>query len=259
MPVQTWSAGQILTAAELTTVTNLLLFPVAMSASVTGVAGNMYLGASASTIQLTLPAATAGRVIGVKNSNTVASGNQLQVVRAGSDTINGPGFVGVTTITLEGGGGSVILVSDGSTWHIVSSSGLPVHKTNQIATSETTTSTTYTALTTAGPIITAYTGNAVMLGLSARLQGGSAANGADMSFAVSGATTISAVTAEANGWFIRNPSQTAGTGGLVVGATFLVTGLTPGQNVFTAQYRSDPGSATETFALRTMWIAPAIS
>ena len=64
--------------------------------------------------------------------------------------------------------------------------------TNSVATSESTTSTSYTALTTAGPAITATTRTKALVFFGCQIQNNTADVASFMSVAVSGATTIAA-------------------------------------------------------------------
>lgn len=120
MPVQSWSAGQVLTAAELTSVTNLLPYISAVSANVSSaVAGTFYVvTTSSSGITVTLPVPTAGQVIGIKKTD---SGTGAVTVTAGSGAIYGPGCgsSGLSSIPLGAEHAYVVLQSDGTNWHII--------------------------------------------------------------------------------------------------------------------------------------------
>jgi hypothetical protein len=67
-----------------------------------------------------------------------------------------------------------------------------------------------------------------------------------MSFAISGATTRAANDATALN-LLGNDFQKAS-------AIFVVSGLTPGSNTFTAKYRT--GAGTATFQNRSIWAIP---
>jgi hypothetical protein len=68
-----------------------------------------------------------------------------------------------------------------------------------------------------------------------------------MSFAISGNTTMSATDTRALILLGNNLQQSS--------ASFVVSGLNPGSNTFTAQYRVQ-GSGTATFSNRSMWAIP---
>lgn len=104
-----------------------------------------------------------------------------------------------------------------------------------VLTSQTTASTAYTDLATVGPSVSITTDTTALVIVSALIATGTAGNGAFMGFAVSGATTVAANDAQA----ISNPT----TSGWTFGAEFLITGLTPGTNAFTAKYRVAGGTA----------------
>lgn len=110
--------------------------------------------------------------------------------------------------------------------------------TATVATLQTTASTSYTDLATAGPTVTLTTGTRALVTVSGLVQNDPSVS-AFMGFAVSGATTIAAADTKAlvvGGNF---------DGRVTVGAsrTFLVT-LTAGSNVFTAKYRMSGGTGT---------------
>lgn len=104
-----------------------------------------------------------------------------------------------------------------------------------VSTTETTTSLTYTNLTTTGPSVTITTGTSVIVIISADIRNTvSTGNTAWVSIDVSGATTIAA--SDTNAFYASSP----GGGFNISGArAVLITGLTPGSNIFTLKYRVD--------------------
>ena len=120
-----------------------------------------------------------------------------------------------------------------------------------VDTTETTTSTTYADLTTVGPAITVNTGDRteVNVVVSAQIQNNTASDGAKMSVAVSGATTLAA--SDVNGILVKMPGVT----GMVAQLSFdsKITGLTAGSNTFTAKYAAVTGG-TATFLHRWLVI-----
>jgi hypothetical protein len=108
-----------------------------------------------------------------------------------------------------------------------------------IATVETTASTSYVALATAGPSVSILTGTKALVTVGARFD--NTGVGIDiMSYAVSGATTLAANDARAA--IQINPVGGPGFAYNQCSFTHLVTGLTAGTNVFTAQYRTVSGT-----------------
>jgi FtsP/CotA-like multicopper oxidase with cupredoxin domain len=104
-----------------------------------------------------------------------------------------------------------------------------------IATSQTTTSSTYTNLTTPGPSVTVTTGTTALVTITARMRN-SAVNLTRMSYDISGATAISAddtrsLEIESDGWMRAS-------------MTHRQTGLTAGSNTFKAEYRVAAGTGT---------------
>jgi hypothetical protein len=121
-----------------------------------------------------------------------------------------------------------------------------------VATSQTTTSTTYTDLTTVGPSVTVTipaSGNALVT-VTGSLTDSASAGQANMGFAISGASTQAATDTRA--FVVKS-------GGaqliLVQGsATFFLSGLTAGSTTFTAKYRVSAG--TGTFVNRSIIVVP---
>jgi hypothetical protein len=104
-----------------------------------------------------------------------------------------------------------------------------------IATQQGTSSGTYTDLATVGPTVTMTTGTTVLIIISATMESTANAIAAEMSFAVSGATTLAAL--DVNRIKNQNQYQTS------VSRAFILTGLTAGANVFTAKYKTSSGTA----------------
>jgi hypothetical protein len=116
-----------------------------------------------------------------------------------------------------------------------------------IATSESTTSLTYTNLATNGPVITATTSASCIVAIYCNVfhSGGLAAW---MSYGITGATT--AVELDNRAIMLQS------TGGQRVGATFFHSSiLNPGSNTFTAKYRVST-SGTGTWSDRRLMVIP---
>ena len=146
-----------------------------------------------------------------------------------------------------GTAGQLLTVNSGATapeWANAPSS-IPANVAATVATSQTTTSNSYTDLATVGPEVTLTTGTKALVIITCALSNGGASNQrAFMSYAVSGATTIAASDASA---VINVNGQTAPTQ-VRASAAAIVT-LTSGSNVFTAKYKSE-SSNTSTFLNR---------
>jgi hypothetical protein len=118
-----------------------------------------------------------------------------------------------------------------------------------VATSENTTSTSYTNLTTPGPTVTVTTGSMALVFVSAKIVQSTATASVFQSFAVSGATTVAADDRFGTEWQPEGANRSSrGTSAL------MVTGLTSGSNTFTQQYRVSGG--TGSFALRQISVLP---
>jgi hypothetical protein len=121
--------------------------------------------------------------------------------------------------------------------------------TSTVATSESTTVTAYGDLTTVGPYVTAVVGGSgrALVVASASITTPSNPDGAAMSVAVSGASTVAAAAG----------SRELFTDGTHSGSRLILfAGLTPGTTVFTAKYRSQTSGSTGTFADRVLLVLP---
>lgn len=147
---------------------------------------------------------------------------------------------------------------DGSNWVTIGPTTVPTAAITaagaaNVATSQTTTSTSYTDLTTSGPAVTVTTGTTAMVQVHFRYSNSSGNANNDtgtghMSFAVSGATTLAAADARcAQGPQIHSTHTQTRSG------MFYVTGLTAGSNTFTAKYKvSGVTPGTGTFSERNL-------
>lgn len=120
---------------------------------------------------------------------------------------------------------------------------------NVIATSQTTTSTSYTDLTTVGPTITATTGSIAVVLFSAEVSNSGTNSATSCSVAVSGTTSIAANDA----WRTVLDGVTAANINRVAGFHVFTT-LNQGSNTFTVRYKV--GSGTGTFAQRELGLLP---
>jgi hypothetical protein len=113
-----------------------------------------------------------------------------------------------------------------------------------IATGQTTTSTSMTDLATVGPTVTVTTGTSALVIIGSALQNSGAFNSL-MGWTVGGASSLG-VTDDMGGAY--------GSIGATVTGIFLQTGLTPGSNVFTSKYQVSGGTGTFTF--RSLSVIP---
>lgn len=114
-----------------------------------------------------------------------------------------------------------------------------------VATSQTTTSTTYTDLTTVGPAITVTTGTTAIVWFNSQVESTSSTAETSVSVAVSGATTVSA----SDDWRLLQSGVASGSVNRL-GMVHRFTNLTAGSNTFTMKYRVSAG--TGTFQRRSM-------
>lgn len=121
-----------------------------------------------------------------------------------------------------------------------------------VATEQTTTSTTYADLATAGPAVTLKTGAAVLVIVSAYMEHSVQHQQCFMSFAVSGATTLAADDTRSAMFQIYSATAKS-----QLSAMFYYPSLTPGVNVFTSKYRmATPLGGTAKFRNRSIAVIP---
>jgi hypothetical protein len=121
-----------------------------------------------------------------------------------------------------------------------------------VATSQTTTSTSYTDLATTGPAVTVTIGSSglAFCDIYSSLSNTVSTNAAFMSFAVSGATTVAAADAFSTAF----TPPIAGAGARFDSA-FLVSSLVAGSNTFTAKYKGNT-SGTFSYTDRKILVTP---
>ena len=123
--------------------------------------------------------------------------------------------------------------------------------TATVATSQSTTSTSFTDLTTAGPAVTVTTGTKVLVIVTAQVTNAAATPNtlARMDFGITGATTRAATNATA--YLVK-----ADTNGDVTGraSTANIVTVTAGSNTFTAKYSTSSAGAACTFADRSILV-----
>lgn len=164
-----------------------------------------------------LPTYSDGNVLTAAQLNAIAA--NINETAAAKATAAGQHFVSTTANTLAARVADSLTVAPGT---------------------ETTVSTSYTSLATAGPARTATTGVAALILLSSKMT--MSANTAEMfaAFAVSSATTRASSDTDS----ISMQPATAAGNSIRVSAALFLTGLTAGSNVFTMQYRVTAGTGS---------------
>lgn len=123
--------------------------------------------------------------------------------------------------------------------------------TASVVTAESTsTVASYGDLTTVGPTVTVTTGTKALLFWRAQIENSAVGCFGEMSFAVSGATTIAAPAS--NELRLVSPASSARQNACQYA---LLTTLTPGSNTFTAKYTT-PTGGTATFTGRELTVVP---
>jgi hypothetical protein len=185
-------------------------------------------------------------VMDVATANTVtvddsifAAGDTVEVLNKGAGTTTITAGAGVTISStsalglVTNQGGKLIALSASAFLFVASAANFI--KADYIATSQATTSTSYTDLSTVGPVVTLTTGTSAIVKIQT-LAADSVTNRQFMSFAVSGASTIAA-----GSNFEMAPDSTNNTG--IRSVEFVITTLTAGVNTFTAKYKSSDGNS----------------
>jgi len=146
-----------------------------------------------------------------------------------------------TVARLAVGANNTVLTADsteatGLKWATFST--IPANDSDTVATSQTTTSTSFTDLATSGPSVTVTTGTKALIIVSSQLRQSSAGNIALMSYAVSGASTVSA---NDNNSLTQ---ESVSSNSVIRASSASVVTLTAGSNTFTAKYRVNAGTGT---------------
>ena len=137
-----------------------------------------------------------------------------------------------------------IFVSDG-----VNSIAARLPTSNTVPTSQTTGSTSFGSLATAGPAVTVTCGAQALVLLSGTLANNTSGQNSYMSYAVSGATTVAAT--DDRSIILQEPTANQV---MRFSLAYFESGLTPGSNTFTAQYRVSGG--TGSFSSRILTVVP---
>lgn len=135
--------------------------------------------------------------------------------------------------------GQVLTVSGGVPAWSAAPAANPTVSNNTIATGQTTTSTSYTDLATAGPTVSMTTGTKALVFITAGVENNAGTRRAWMSFAVSGATSISA--SDTTSLMLYGASAA----GIGATAVYYLDTLTAGSNTFTAKYKSQDGGGVD--------------
>jgi hypothetical protein len=144
-----------------------------------------------------------------------------------------------------GSTGNVLTVAGGVPSWAAPASSSPTSATAYIGTSQSTTSTTFTDLTTAGPAVTITTGTKAIALITARF-GSPAGGNARMGITVSGSSSITASDDKATSQTVSNDDRWS--------LAIPYTTLTAGSNTFTCKYRTGGGTGTSTFEQREITV-----
>lgn len=188
--------------------------------------------------------------------------NQAVVATLGAVAAKGDLLVGTASETIDnlgvGADGTVLTAASGAStgmqWAAVPPpAGLPgTITTATVATNETTTSSSFGDLTTVGPAVTVTIGSSgkALVTITADITPSAAATFGIMGFALSGANTAVASTAQS----LQFEAYTTNAG-FQGSATYLLTGLSSGSTTFTAKYEKS-GSGNALFGARSIIVWP---
>lgn len=118
-----------------------------------------------------------------------------------------------------------------------------------VSAAETTTSTSYTDLATAGPTVTVTTGTTAIVFFRAGMENSGANAGSFMAFEISGATAGAAADVSS-----INIAGLAAASRARIGTAYMLNSLTAGVNTFTAKYKVSAN--TGTFTQRQLAVMP---
>jgi len=248
MAKQTFTTGQVLTAAQMT------------SLQQTAMLGG---AASAKTASYTLVAADAGTAISMSNASATtitvntalfAAGDTVQItnlgagvctITAGTATVNTSASLALAqyesgTLDFTSASAAIFVKYAG-----VAASSAPASASAQVNTQQSTTSTSYTDLATAGPAVTLTTGTKALVIVDCVSLNTSNAVGSFMGCQVTGASSISPSNNDAAITFSGNEFATRT-------KAIRYSTLTAGSNTFTAKYSVE--GSTGTYEKRNIFV-----
>jgi hypothetical protein len=144
--------------------------------------------------------------------------------------------------------GQVLTVAGGVPSWATPSGGGVTSASARVADAQTTTSTSFTDLSTAGPAVTLTTGTKALVIVSCEMYNGTVDKYSTMGYAVSGASTVAAAVNSSINFRQRGSNDQT----LQVSRATVVT-LTAGSNTFTAKY-SSPAGGTAGFEYRDIFV-----
>ena len=215
-------------------------------------------GINAQTGSMTTVLTDAGKTITMTNAsaNTVTipanasvaypTGTRINILNLGAGACTPTAGAGVTingTITALATNGFASLVKTATnTWSYMPPGGFPASGTATVATGQSTTSTSFTDLATAGPAVTLTTGTKALVMINAFMFVNSATlEYAIMGYGITGSTTVAATQARSALTYGNTTNQNRQT----TSFQFIQTGLTAGSNTFTAKYKSLSGQTVQ--------------
>jgi hypothetical protein len=236
MAKQTFTTGQVLTAAQMTSLQQTAMLGGAATAKTTSY---VLVAADAGT---TVAMNAAGATTITVNTALFAAGDTVFIQNLGA----GECTVTAGTATVATAGSLVLPQNDAGILYFTatgtaifydfvqaSAAGGITYSNATVATSELTSSSSFTDLTTAGPAVTVTTGTSALVIVRASISTQSADRTANMGFAVSGATTIAASTT--NCFSVRD----VGSQSVMMASSVIAVTLTAGSNTFTAKYSTN--------------------
>ena len=174
----------------------------------------------------------------------------LRILNLGAGVVTLTPGAGVTltgTLTVAQYASATLVRTAANTWTVTGTSGPPNSASSTVDTEQTTTSTSYTDLATAGPAVTLTTGTKALVIVTAYFYNANANQEAAISYAVSGATTLAA----SDSFKLYHYSNQYPNLVSQMSYATIRTGLTAGSNTFTLKYRIS-GVSTGYFRFRNI-------
>ena len=228
-----------------------------------GTTGQLLSKTSNTDLDFTWVTPNAGDITGVTAGTGISGGgtsgdvtvtnSMATAIDAKGDLIVGTGADTFSRLAVGATNGQVLTVDSAEATglkYATPAATLPANATADVGANESTTSTSYTDLTTAGPAVTLTTGTKALVIVTSLIYGTATNAFSYCSYAVSGASTVAAADSTAIQW-----RQSSGANGTRVRASSAsIVTLTAGSNTFTAKYRSDFSGNTATFEFRSILV-----
>ena len=179
----------------------------------------------------------------LESSVAWVAGTQLRLMNLGAGLVTVAGAVGVTIngspLILAQYKSGTLTKTGTNIWTFTANIGIAANASATVDTGQTTSSTSFTDLATAGPAVTLTTGTRALVIMQARIYNTSTGGYVSMGTTISGATTLAATDEKSLTFYSASNAPIS-----QASAGFLLSGLTAGSNTFTAKYKTTAGTGT---------------